>query len=144
MPTGIYARYPKSPKERFLAKITKTKTCWLWKESKGRYAHFRLFGKPVRINRAAYILFIGPIPEGYEVCHTCDNTKCVRPSHLFLGTHLDNMVDMVNKSRAVGHVGENNPNAKLSKEDIIVIRTLLNIGKKPRHILPLFAISRTQ
>ena len=57
---------------------------------------------------------------------------------------LDNMVDMVNKSRAVGHVGENNPNAKLSKEDIIVIRTLLNIGKKPRHILPLFAISRTQ
>jgi hypothetical protein len=50
--------------------------------------------------RAAWLLFVGPIAPGLQVCHRCDNVNCVDwDNHLFLGTHLDNMRDMIAKGR---------------------------------------------
>ena len=37
--------------------------------------------------------------NGLKVLHHCDNTSCIRPSHLFLGTQTDNLHDMYDKGR---------------------------------------------
>jgi hypothetical protein len=76
--------------------------CWLWTggTSGYGYGHFSL---PVRgcrtAHRAAWTLYRGQIPAGLHVLHKCDVRCCVNPSHLFLGTHSDNMRDMVRKGR---------------------------------------------
>lgn len=53
-----------------------------------------------RAHRAAWEVAYGPVPAGMEVCHRCDNRRCIAVEHLFLGTHLDNMRDMAIKGRA--------------------------------------------
>lgn len=94
-----------TPSERFCRHITKTHTCWLWNgsvRSKDRvsYGGFNMGNKKIMLaHRAAYILFIGEIPSGMCVCHSCDTPMCVNPAHLFLGTHEQNMLDMVRKRR---------------------------------------------
>jgi hypothetical protein len=78
--------------------------CWEWAASrypKG-YGQFRETGKTKTgyAHRSAYEIFRGPIPKDLHVLHRCDNPPCVNPTHLFLGTNLDNQRDSFIKGRS--------------------------------------------
>ncbi|MGN7818814.1 HNH endonuclease signature motif containing protein [Chitinophaga sp. 22536] len=89
--------------KRFWEKIEKKKVgCWKWKAStrgKTGYGAFKYKGKVIDAHRFSYILHKGYIPEGFLVCHICDNRLCVNPSHLILGTSMDNYNDGVSRGK---------------------------------------------
>ena len=85
-----------------LAKVDTSGDCWLWTGTVAwsGYGLFWLDGKMQSAHRVAWTLENGDVPSGVHVCHTCDVRHCVRPEHLWLGTHSDNMRDAVAKGRA--------------------------------------------
>ena len=78
--------------------------CWIWTASKGGHGYGDLRTKHAHYtsHRLSWLIHYGDIPEGMFVCHKCDTRLCVRPDHLFLGTHQDNMADMRRKKRHGG------------------------------------------
>ena len=113
----------RDPVERFWEKVDKSGDCWLWTAclTRGGYGCFHIYGARVRAHRYSYEMANGPIPAGKIVMHSCDNPACVRPDHLSVGTHADNMADMVEKGRS--QIGETNSQAKLTEADAIAIKT---------------------
>ena len=125
------AKKPIPLADRFWAKVDKTGECWLWRGALqgGRVGPYGLIwggperGKYVYAHRVAYELQHGPIPPGMDVCHDCpggDNRLCMRGSHLFLGTHEDNFIDMRAKGRHSR--GETHWRARLTEVDVRRIR----------------------
>lgn len=106
---GVYEgpverRHLSSDEERWERYVTPTSHdgCWEWEgplEDNG-YAKVSHDGGREWVHRWAYRLHVGPIPAGVEVRHTCDNPPCVRPAHLILGTHAENMNDMKVRGRS--------------------------------------------
>jgi hypothetical protein len=102
--------------------------CRLWtaKLYANGYGQFSAYGKQVYSHRFAWELTHGTIPDGLYVCHICDTPACCNPEHLFLGTNLDNITDMIEKGR--NSKGEQRYNAKLTDDKVRNIRALYASG----------------
>lgn len=122
--------------ERFWSKVNKNGSipehmphlgeCWEWNLScyKNR-GYFTCQHKYKFLSsRVSWEITNGEIPNNLFVLHKCDNSRCVRPDHLFLGTQKDNVDDMYAKGREGNHKGDNNGMHKLSINEIIEIRNL--------------------
>lgn len=96
-----YGQRPDVCLARFWAQVKKTRTCWLWTGQLDTAGYGNVALAKVRwgSHRFSWTLVNGPIPKGMEIMHTCDTPACVRPEHLRLGTHADNMRDCTEKGR---------------------------------------------
>lgn len=97
--------------------------CWIWtgKTACG-YGEIAVNGKTMGVHRAAYEVFIGPIPAGLQIMHSCDRPTCFNPDHLSAGTAKENAHDMFRKGRDGRH-GSAAPWAKLTEELVLKIRS---------------------
>jgi hypothetical protein len=101
--------------------------CWEWtapRKSNHYGSSSPRFGTKYA-HRISWQLVNGPLVSSQiKVLHTCDNPPCVRPDHLFTGSQLDNMQDMIAKGRKVvsDRKGENHPKARLTWEKVRAIR----------------------
>lgn len=88
---------------RFWSKVKKSRGrgCFMWLAGKDDHGYGLIWwkGKMVRAHRLAFELTYGPLPPGLLACHRCDTPGCVRPDHLFAGTHADNARDASVKNR---------------------------------------------
>ena len=117
--------------------------CWEYTKSLDKDGYGRFFWKQKYLpaHRAAWLFTFGVIPDGIEVCHSCDNPKCCNPNHLWLGTTADNQKDCTRKGR--GRIGTRNGRAVVNNEDVLKIRELLDSGVGGSEIARKFGVSPT-
>jgi len=94
---------------------------WLGKRNHDGYGMIWHEGRYWRAHRLAYRTFLGPIPDGMFVCHSCDNPACIELEHLWIGSNLDNMKDRDRKRRQFIACGERNGRSKLTNTDVASI-----------------------
>src|SRR5688572_27374074 len=132
-----YRLFRQKTPQHFWEQVRKTEGCWLWVGGSGksnghRYGTATVDGIQDRAHRLSWVLTSGPIPEGYEVCHKCDEPLCVKPEHLFLGTHKENMEDMARKNRS--RRGEAATCVRLTESQVREIRSKYRPGHGHGHI----------
>jgi len=137
-----------SLEERFWKKVNVRgdDECWIWVGHRDQKGYGRIRTDPhsvgrghIHAHRAAWELTNGPIPDGFCVCHHCDNPPCVNPKHLFLGTKKDNTQDSIAKDRFT--IGERNGMAKLTQKQVDQIRVLLSCGATQREVASWYGVS---
>lgn len=148
---------------RFWSHVTRTPTCWVWhaaqRGGKGpgkRYGAFKVDGKAVLAHKFSYEAYVGPIPDGLDVRHGCDNRLCVRPDHLSVGTRKENMQDAINRGRIASGErsgtrlhpetiarGENAGASKLTTQDVLKIKAMYAAGARIRDLASEFDVNRT-
>lgn len=128
--------------DRFWSHVQKTESCWEYRPGNTeRCDHARVWyrGRNVGAHRFSYELAYGAIPQDMHVLHRCDNPRCVRPDHLFLGTPADNIQDMITKGRGI--IGEKNPSARLTPNQVRDIRKLHALGLSRRELAMRYGVS---
>ena len=139
-------------RRRFLKHVQKTPTCWLWTGAfytqfgQPTYGQFYLNGKLTGAHRASYILFVGPIPDGLDILHSCDVKACVNPADLHPGTHKENLAEARERNGEwrVAPSGEEHGRARLTWPQVHAIRAAAAQGTKQNVLADQYAVSRTQ
>ena len=100
--------------------------CWEWQKARDwRYGYgvlkwARESRKETQAHRVSYTAFIGEIPEGAHILHSCDNPLCCNPEHLRVGSNSENVQDKVSRGRQ--QKGEEFPQSKLTEDAVRHIR----------------------
>jgi len=93
--------YSEEDIERFWRQVSRGPGCWIYGGGDSKFRRLTTIdGKRIQSYVFSFILHTGGIPEGMHVLHTCDNGRCVRPDHLYLGGPLENSQDAYHRSRA--------------------------------------------
>lgn len=144
--------------ERFWSRVDKSEgqgpkgDCWEWVGMPShRYGSFTFKGVKHAAHRFALELKLGePLGDGLFACHTCDNTRCCRPEHLFAGTAEDNTKDMWAKGRAnpirpyMPAKGAKVRTAKLTDEQVIELRQRRKNREKLSDLADVYGITVSQ
>lgn len=130
---------------RFWKNVEKSDGCWIWRGvvTSAGYGVIYVRPKNLRAHRVSWHIHFGPIPQGMFICHTCDNPRCVRPDHLFVGSPRANHDDMKRKGRAPTDAkngsatrpdrvarGERHGVSRLTDAQVIEIRTRYRRGDR--------------
>lgn len=105
--------------------------CWLWSGLHDKNGYGRVSPKKFRLrntHRLMYFFTYGEFDRSLQVLHKCDNPACINPSHLFLGTNIENVADRQHKFRTVK--GKAHYKAKLNDQIIRAIRIEYAKGQK--------------
>lgn len=135
--------------QRFWARVQRgdESSCWPWTGARKVSGYGMVWERDgarrryVTAHRRAWVLVYGEIPRGLHVLHRCDNPPCCNPGHLFLGSNLDNVRDMVAKERHPR--GEHKPTAKLRTVDVTAIKGSLAIGTRQAVLARTYRVSPT-
>ncbi len=119
--------------KRFYSFVDCDGNCWYWNGGlRGPYGAFKLQGKVVDAQRVSWMIeHQKEIPEGIIVRHTCDHQRCVRPSHLILGTHQDNMDDAAERGFNKADIYRNDAP---DKEEVFIILEKYKAGETMEQI----------
>ena len=149
MPKGVYVRRNlPSDAERIWPRVkaigfADESICWEWQGNITVAGYGAIYKRKADttslVHRIAYKLAYGAFDPALFVCHRCDNPKCVRPCHLFLGTSFDNVQDKLAKDRQPR--GQQGYNAKLTVTDV---ERILTLGEPSKHLAVELGVSRGQ
>jgi len=133
---------------RFWRKVQIGGGCWEWQGSRStNMGHGVIRNGPrggshqTGAHRVSWELHFGPIPEGLDVLHTCDNPPCVRPDHLYLGTQADNNRDRDLRGRHKALRGSANGRASMTEETVTEMRQRYAAGEGPLAIARALGVS---